>query len=123
MKTAIIGSNLKALADNAYGAASWLLQEDTQQKLYEMNIKILPYWPPYSPDLSPIKIVWAIMKRRVDKYKPTTVQELIQCVQYVWDNLNIGTINKLINNFTLKLNKCIANGGGEVRSQEPLNIF
>ncbi|KAK8836955.1 hypothetical protein M9Y10_036988 [Tritrichomonas musculus] len=78
------------MADNMYGAANWLPQKDngrphtaakTQQKLAQMKISMLSNLPPYSLDLSPKKL----MKRRVDKYKLKTIQQLIQCVHYVWD--------------------------------------
>lgn len=124
VNVAIKGCHLKALADLRFGVNSWLLQQDnakahtainTQNEFLNIGISVLPYWPPYSPDLSPIEMIWAIMKRRVDKYRPQNTQQLIAHVQYVWNNISYSTINRLIDSFPIRLRKCIETGGEEVR--------
>jgi transposase len=37
-------------------------------------------WPINSPDLNPIKNIWAILKYRIAKYFPTTREAIIQAV-------------------------------------------
>ena len=109
---------------------NWFLQQDnarphtskiTKAEIQKLKINLLPYWPPYSPDLSPIEVIWAIMKRRIEKHKPRTLDELVEIIKYVWEiNLTYATINLLMNSFPLKLLKCISNQGGEVRYQQQL---
>ncbi len=124
IKEAIVGSHLKYRADLAFGPQNWLLQEDnarphtaihTQNCLKKLKINTLPIWPPYSPDLSPIEIIWAIMKRRIEKYKPTNLQQLMQVISYVWNQLDYFTIDCLVDSFPIRLQKCIENNGDEVR--------
>ena len=43
----------------------------TKQELEERGIRII-YWPPYSPDLNPIKKVWDWMKDHIDIYYSNT---------------------------------------------------
>lgn len=121
---AIKGSNLKATADMRFGKNHWMLQQDnarphtaisTQNELRNLGINLLTYWPPYSPDLSPIEIIWAIMKRRVDKFKPQNLEQLVSIVQFVWDNISYHTINALIDSFPQRILKCMQSQGNEVR--------
>ena len=61
------------------------------------------------------------MKRRIEKHKPRTLDELVEIIKYVWEiNLTYATINLLMNSFPLRLLKCISNQGGEVRYQQQL---
>lgn len=121
---AIVGSALKQNADYVYGINSWYYQQDnarphvsrkTLNNLHNIGINLLPFWPPHSPDLSPIEIVWAIMGKRVEKFRPKTVYDLKVVIQYVWDNLSFHTINSLIDSFPRRLRKCIQNRGSQVR--------
>jgi transposase len=43
----------------------------------------LPGWPPNSPDLNPIEMIWAIMKPRVKKLVPQTKAELEEIIAKV----------------------------------------
>ena len=61
------------------------------------------------------------MKRRIEKHKPRTLDELVEIIKYVWEiNLTYATINLLMNSFPLRLLKCISNQGGEVRYKQQL---
>ena len=122
--TAIKGSKFKESADFRFGVNGWILEQDnarphtsreTQQALQNLGISVLPSWPPYSPDLSPIEVIWAIMKRRVEKYKPQNVEQLIEIVKFVWHNMKYETVNLLIDSFPLRLDQCIKSNGAEVR--------
>lgn len=121
---AILGSHLKANADYVYGLNGWFFQQDnarphvsrkTLSNLRNSGITLFPFWPAHSPDLSPIEIIWAIMGKRVEKFRPKTVQHLMMIIQYVWNNLSFQTINSLIDSFPRRLRKCIQNRGYQVR--------
>ena len=105
---AILGSHLKANANYVYGLNGWFFQQDnarphvsrkTLSNLRNTGIILFPFWPAHSPDLSPIEIIWAIMGKRVEKFRPKTVQHLMMIIQYVWYNLSFQTINSLIDSF------------------------
>lgn len=121
---AIKGSRLKEFADYTYGPGNWVFQQDNARPhtskysitaLKNLGINFLASWPPHSPDLSPIEIIWAIMGQRVEKYRPKDIISLKEILFYVWNNLSFQTINALIESFPKKLNQCIINGGNQVR--------
>lgn len=74
----LIGSNVFDDADKVYGKGRWVFQQDnarphisneTLMSLDYLEIPFIDDWPPYSPDLNVIEVVWAIMKKRIQKKK------------------------------------------------------
>ena len=51
------------------------------------NIEIIEF-PTYFPDLNPIENLWATLKQRVARGVPRTEDELIQNLQYNWQQIN-----------------------------------
>jgi hypothetical protein len=41
---------------------------------------VLPGWPPNSPDLDPIEMIWALLKVRVKAHHPQTKEELQELI-------------------------------------------
>ncbi|KFM62163.1 Transposable element Tc1 transposase, partial [Stegodyphus mimosarum] len=61
------------------------------------GIQMLPC-PPYSPDLSPIKHVWDVIRRRLQTLPlPRSEDELGQMVETEWRSIPQDTIRTLIN--------------------------
>ena len=114
----IFGSNLIESADRRFGIGNWKLMQDnarphvskeTLAVLQELQIDLLPDWPPYSPDLNIIEVVWDNMERRVEMYQPKTIEELIYVIRKVWDELTWQTINGLVNGIPNRLKAVNAN--------------
>ena len=114
----ILGSGMIQDADNRWELGRWVLQQDNArphvantvfQSLDYLEIHFIDDWPPCSPDLNPIEVVWAIMKIRIEKQRPKSLNELKELITLVWESLSYDTINKLIEELprrclTLKLN-------------------
>lgn len=47
-----------------------------------------PQWPPLSPDLNPIELVWAAMKRTIATNKPTSIAALRLAIQSSWTRIS-----------------------------------
>jgi transposase len=62
-------------------------------------------WPSNSPDVNPVENLWSIMKRRVEKRKPSDLDELDQFLHEEWQNIDLSTINNLIKSMK---NRCLA---------------
>ena len=54
------------------------VSNETLSVLQELEINILKDWPPYSPDLNIVEVVWAIMENRVEALQPKTMDDLIK---------------------------------------------
>lgn len=48
----------------------------SQETAEEMGYNIFQDYPPSSPDLNPIEVIWSLLKTSVAKRKPTTMEEL-----------------------------------------------
>ena len=109
----IFNSNLIEHADETYGMGNWILQQDnapahvsykTMQVLNELSIKLLENWPPYSPDLNIIEVVWAKIENRVEAKGPKTLDLLKKVIRDVWDSLAYQIINGLVDSMKRRLN-------------------
>ena len=70
-------------------------------------------WPPSSPDLNPIEKVWLWMKARIAQMEPfpTSLQDLKQVVQDLWDELDPCWALKHIENMQEKCKEVIKRQG------------
>ena len=53
-------------------------------------------WPPQSPDLNPIELLWEELDRRVRDLKPTSLTGLWDGFNEAWNNIPPQTLQKLI---------------------------
>lgn len=72
--------------------------------------RLLPH-PPQSPDLNPIELVWAQMKKMVEKKRPQSRNELLRAIQSSWTEISLEYIRKCINNISNKMEKIIECNG------------
>lgn len=100
----IFNSNVVEDADRCWGVGKWIFQQDnapahnskeTRAVLAELGITVLD-WPPYSPDLNVIEVIWAIMEKRVEKLCPKNIEELKAVIIDVWNSITWQTIAGLI---------------------------
>jgi transposase len=119
----ILESNIVDEANYHFGTRNWHFQLDnatphvsfdSMEFLESLDINILKKWPPYSPDLSAIKVIWAVMARRVEKKGSATKEELMQTIHEVWNGLSYQTINGLIEKFPIFLNQLLETGGSQI---------
>ena len=64
--------------------------------LGEQNIGILGPWPGNSPDLNPIENLWSILKKQLDKQKPTNYDKLQALIMQEWGAISQDVAQKLI---------------------------
>jgi len=67
------------------------------------------FWPPNSPDLSPIENIWAILKRNIGKVFIKTKAELIDVITIQINRMSIETINSTIDTMDNRVDKLFNN--------------
>ena len=119
----LIQSGVIEHANAFHGVENWWFQQDNARAhvaertisfLRSKKVRILEDWPPYSPDLNIIEIVWAIMDHKVEKRRPRTVAELKDIIIEVWNCETFDTINALVSSMPKRLRKVIMNQGRPV---------
>ena len=76
---------------------------DTIEILFGKN-KI--WWPPNSPDLSPIETVWAIVKQELSKKKNKNLEELRDNLIDIWSKFPNELCEKIVGEFDNKIRIC-----------------
>ena len=76
--------------------------------------KILPGWPPNSPNLNAIETVWAVVKRRIKSRDVHDLDRLDQTVMQTWEELGMNTINILVSDFRRRLKLVIDADGNSI---------
>jgi hypothetical protein len=56
-------------------------------------------WPPHSPDLSPIKMLWSIIKQKVKSRTFQSDDELFTATEIAWNEIPEAEIDKLVGSF------------------------
>jgi hypothetical protein len=87
--------------------------------LKEIGIRVME-WPPYSPDLNPIKNLWALIKAELYRLHPElkhapdtneTLDILIRGAQEAWYNIDNGILYKLATMIDNRV-QVVINAGG-----------
>ena len=120
----LIQSDLFKKLNDKFGPFNYLYEQDgapchtTQKsiKFIEQNARILYGWPPNSPDLSPIEMIWAIVKRKLQKlnYIPKNKEELKEAIRNIWKTIKLETVNSLIDSFQYRIQMCHDVGGQSI---------
>lgn len=74
-------------------------------------------WPPYSPDLSPIENLWAIVKQKVHLQPVKTKEELLSRIKAIWkdDPAVKAACQTLIESMPRRIQACIDAKGGRTK--------
>ena len=65
-------------------------------------------WPVNSPDLNPVDYrIWSVVQQRVYKSRMHNTDELKQCVQQVWRDVDQNIIDNAIDEWHMRLRACV----------------
>jgi transposase len=90
----------------------------------ELDIKVIKF-PPYSPDLNPIKHMWAVLKRKLNEMYPKLKdctgetkadrQVFIDAAKAAWAAIDQSYINNLIDSMPRRIEAVIKAKGWQTR--------
>ena len=107
IKTQFPDDNYLVLQDNARCHTS----KETIKWLTEKNIKMLPNYPPYSPDFNAIEKIWKIMKDFIEKNQPKNLSELHDMIYKSYETITQEMINSWIHHVQVAFSNCIDKKG------------
>ena len=81
--------------------------------------KEIPQWPPNFPDLSPIELIWSIIKGMLNIFQPSTINELKISIHNIWNSIasNKKICEKIIQHTEKRWNLCIKHNGRRLDKQ------
>jgi hypothetical protein len=81
----------------------------------ELAIDVM-WWPPQSPDLSPIENIWREVKSWIHKNrKPRTMDELWEAVEKAWEEVVPDVILKFVDSMPRRVAEVIKKKGFATR--------
>ena len=93
------------------------VSKDTHAAAKRLGIKILPNWPPYSPDLNPIEHMWSMMVPIVDSLRPKTIDDLQAAISTAWSTVTQEQVDTLVCTVYKRFKKCEEAEGGVINKK------
>lgn len=107
----LIGEGFVFQQDNDPKHTSRLCQDYLKQREDEEILQVMT-WPPQSPDINPIELLWEELDRRVRDQCPSSESALWNTLQGCWNNIPHETIQKLVARLPRIVKKVIECKGG-----------
>ena len=118
----IIEEVLPLFIENTFDSSNqnWMFTHDnapshrfkyTLKRFENKGIKIIK-WPAVSPDFNLIENLWDLIDKKLKTMKPTTVKELEQTIQTIWNGITCLQCKVLVNSMPRRIDRCIKSAGG-----------
>ena len=75
------------------------------------NDKFIPRWPPNSPDLSAIEIIWSIIKQMLILFPAKDMDSLKSKIRVIWDSIPKQVYQNIIEHVKYRWELCIKYNG------------
>ena len=71
----------------------------------------MPKWPPNSPDLSAIELIWSIVKEMINLFPPNNLEELKSSIKNIWYSIPVSLCEKIIEHIGERWKLCLKHKG------------
>lgn len=90
----LIGENFTFVHDNDPKHTARICKHYLDAQTEANRVQVMP-WPPQSPDLNPLELLWDEIDRRIRNHCPTSKDHLWRLLQSEWHAISIDTLRKL----------------------------
>ena len=87
--------------------------KETKNLLKEM--KTLKFWPPNSPEISPIEKVWSFVLRKLEGKNIKDLNQLKKEVLYIWNRIPKSFCEQIVQKFDSDIKKLSNSKGGSIK--------
>ncbi|GBM41253.1 hypothetical protein AVEN_180546-1 [Araneus ventricosus] len=103
--------NLRPSVQRLFGIKRYLFQQHNARShtaqiiktwLRARRVPVLE-WPAASPVLSPIEIIWMILKRNMTQRLPRNIQQLQDYLRQEWEKISTDTLSRLVSSMPKRL--------------------
>ena len=77
----------------------------------KINGEFIPRWPPNSPDLSAIEIIWGIIKHMLILFPPKNLESLKATIKTIWESIPKEICENIIQHMKYRWELCIKYNG------------
>jgi transposase len=64
-------------------------------------------WPPQSPDLSLIEMLWPIIKRKLRGRRFENEDDMLAAIEAAWDEIPKSVVDNLVGSFRARCQVCL----------------
>ena len=83
----------------------------TVSYLRRKQVDFIEDWPPYSPDLNCIELVWPLLNQRVAQLHPVNLDELKTAIVAAWRSISQNEIDNICGEFRPRVRRSLAAAG------------
>ena len=77
----------------------------------KIDEEFIPRWPPNSPDLSAIELIWSIIKEMLKLFPPKNIDELKSAIKIIWESIPKEVCKNIIEHISERWELCIKHNG------------